>query len=170
MGLGTGQCCPRVLSNHSVCVCLCVCLCAFSLPRWMKKPRCGVPDHPHLSRRRRNKRYALTGQKWRQKHITYRCCGPLSSSLVWPPGSLCSSFPSFWGSHGSYVSGSVRVRTEARHVDIKMRGWEPVNLSSLWPPQVTPPSGFLVCLVLWDSLVVFCPVPYSFTEHGVWIV
>nr|XP_028684180.1 matrix metalloproteinase-24 isoform X3 [Macaca mulatta] len=38
---------------------------------WMKKPRCGVPDHPHLSRRRRNKRYALTGQKWRQKHITY---------------------------------------------------------------------------------------------------
>uniref|UniRef100_A0A4W2INF6 Membrane-type matrix metalloproteinase 1 n=1 Tax=Bos indicus x Bos taurus TaxID=30522 RepID=A0A4W2INF6_BOBOX len=38
---------------------------------WMKKPRCGVPDHPHLSRRRRHKRYALTGQKWRQKHITY---------------------------------------------------------------------------------------------------
>nr|XP_060140045.1 matrix metalloproteinase-24 isoform X1 [Globicephala melas] len=38
---------------------------------WMKKPRCGVPDHPHLSHRRRNKRYALTGQKWRQKHITY---------------------------------------------------------------------------------------------------
>ncbi|XP_032714699.1 matrix metalloproteinase-24 isoform X3 [Lontra canadensis] len=38
---------------------------------WMKKPRCGVPDHPHSSRRRRNKRYALTGQKWRQKHITY---------------------------------------------------------------------------------------------------
>ncbi|KAI4894410.1 hypothetical protein NFI96_002292, partial [Prochilodus magdalenae] len=27
---------------------------------WMKKPRCGVPDHPHISRRRRNKRYALT--------------------------------------------------------------------------------------------------------------
>lgn len=43
---------------------------------WMKKPRCGVPDHPHLSRRRRNKRYALTGQKWRQKHITYRCLEP----------------------------------------------------------------------------------------------
>ncbi|XP_058032493.1 matrix metalloproteinase-24 isoform X2 [Ahaetulla prasina] len=38
---------------------------------WMKKPRCGVPDHPHLSHRRRIKRYALTGQKWRQKHITY---------------------------------------------------------------------------------------------------
>ncbi|XP_030067897.1 matrix metalloproteinase-24 [Microcaecilia unicolor] len=38
---------------------------------WMKRPRCGVPDHPHLSHRRRNKRYALTGQKWRQKHITY---------------------------------------------------------------------------------------------------
>ncbi|KAL4655802.1 matrix metalloproteinase-24 [Arapaima gigas] len=38
---------------------------------WMKKPRCGVPDHPRISRRRRNKRYALTGQKWRQKHITY---------------------------------------------------------------------------------------------------
>ncbi|KAF2974226.1 hypothetical protein EK904_008617 [Melospiza melodia maxima] len=39
--------------------------------RWMKKPRCGVPDHPHLRRSRRKKRYALTGQKWRQKHITY---------------------------------------------------------------------------------------------------
>ncbi|XP_069807636.1 matrix metalloproteinase-24 isoform X4 [Dendropsophus ebraccatus] len=38
---------------------------------WMKKPRCGVPDLPHLSHKRRNKRYALTGQKWRQKHITY---------------------------------------------------------------------------------------------------
>ncbi|KAG9353413.1 hypothetical protein JZ751_018009 [Albula glossodonta] len=38
---------------------------------WMRKPRCGVPDHPRISRRRRNKRYALTGQKWRQKHITY---------------------------------------------------------------------------------------------------
>ncbi|KAM9121102.1 matrix metalloproteinase-24-like isoform 1-T1 [Pangshura tecta] len=38
---------------------------------WMKKPRCGVPDHPHISHSRRNKRYALTGQKWRQKHITY---------------------------------------------------------------------------------------------------
>nr|XP_038022210.1 matrix metalloproteinase-24-like isoform X1 [Anas platyrhynchos] len=38
---------------------------------WMKKPRCGVPDHPHLGRSRRKKRYALTGQKWRQKHITY---------------------------------------------------------------------------------------------------
>ncbi|KAK2520586.1 hypothetical protein Q9233_011222 [Columba guinea] len=39
---------------------------------WMKKPRCGVPDHPHLRHSRRKKRYALTGQKWRQKHITYR--------------------------------------------------------------------------------------------------
>ncbi|KAL6458530.1 hypothetical protein MHYP_G00337600 [Metynnis hypsauchen] len=39
---------------------------------WMKKPRCGVPDHPHISRRRRNKRYALTGQKWRDKKISYR--------------------------------------------------------------------------------------------------
>ncbi|KAI2663878.1 Matrix metalloproteinase-24 [Labeo rohita] len=38
---------------------------------WMRKPRCGVPDHPHISRRRRNKRYALTGQKWREKKITY---------------------------------------------------------------------------------------------------
>ncbi|XP_065706239.2 matrix metalloproteinase-24-like [Patagioenas fasciata] len=38
---------------------------------WMKKPRCGVPDHPHLRHSRRKKRYALTGQKWRQKHITY---------------------------------------------------------------------------------------------------
>ncbi|MED6233450.1 Matrix metalloproteinase-24, partial [Ataeniobius toweri] len=39
---------------------------------WMRRPRCGVPDHPHTSRRQRNKRYALTGQKWRDKRITYR--------------------------------------------------------------------------------------------------
>ncbi|XP_069740682.1 matrix metalloproteinase-24 isoform X2 [Narcine bancroftii] len=38
---------------------------------WMKKPRCGVPDQPRVTRRQRNKRYALTGQKWRQKYITY---------------------------------------------------------------------------------------------------
>ncbi|KAK2109883.1 Matrix metalloproteinase-24 [Saguinus oedipus] len=62
---------------------------------WMKKPRCGVPDHPHLSRRRRNKRYALTGQKWRQKHITYRCLDSLSSSLALVPRSLCFSWSEF---------------------------------------------------------------------------
>ncbi|XP_012694095.2 matrix metalloproteinase-24 [Clupea harengus] len=38
---------------------------------WMRKPRCGVPDHPSISRRRRNKRFALTGQKWRDKQISY---------------------------------------------------------------------------------------------------
>ncbi|TDH13470.1 hypothetical protein EPR50_G00033260 [Perca flavescens] len=38
---------------------------------WMRRPRCGVPDHPHTSRRQRNKRYALTGQKWRDKKISY---------------------------------------------------------------------------------------------------
>ncbi|XP_017297564.1 matrix metalloproteinase-24 [Kryptolebias marmoratus] len=38
---------------------------------WMKKPRCGVPDQPHTSRRLRNKRYTLTGQKWREKKISY---------------------------------------------------------------------------------------------------
>ncbi|XP_031694383.1 matrix metalloproteinase-16-like isoform X1 [Anarrhichthys ocellatus] len=41
--------------------------------RWMKKPRCGVPDQiggaSKFSVRKR--RYALTGQKWQHKHITY---------------------------------------------------------------------------------------------------
>ncbi|KAL4648448.1 matrix metalloproteinase-16-like isoform X2 [Arapaima gigas] len=41
---------------------------------WMRKPRCGVPDQvsgaSKLNIRRR--RYALTGQKWQHKHITYR--------------------------------------------------------------------------------------------------
>ncbi|KAI4796232.1 hypothetical protein KUCAC02_027887 [Chaenocephalus aceratus] len=37
----------------------------------MRRPRCGVPDHPHTTRRQRNKRYALTGQKWRDKKISY---------------------------------------------------------------------------------------------------
>uniref|UniRef100_A0A8C5G2C8 Peptidase metallopeptidase domain-containing protein n=1 Tax=Gouania willdenowi TaxID=441366 RepID=A0A8C5G2C8_GOUWI len=38
---------------------------------WMQRPRCGVPDHPNTSRPQRNKRYALTGQKWREKKISY---------------------------------------------------------------------------------------------------
>ncbi|XP_027752473.1 matrix metalloproteinase-16 isoform X1 [Myiozetetes cayanensis] len=40
---------------------------------WMKKPRCGVPDQTRGNSKFniRRKRYALTGQKWQHKHITY---------------------------------------------------------------------------------------------------
>ncbi|XP_059529155.1 matrix metalloproteinase-16 isoform X2 [Myotis daubentonii] len=40
---------------------------------WMKRPRCGVPDQTRGGSRFsvRRKRYALTGQKWQHKHITY---------------------------------------------------------------------------------------------------
>uniref|UniRef100_A0A673MF43 Matrix metalloproteinase-16-like n=1 Tax=Sinocyclocheilus rhinocerous TaxID=307959 RepID=A0A673MF43_9TELE len=40
---------------------------------WMKKPRCGVPDQfgGALKFSVRKRRYALTGQKWQHKHITY---------------------------------------------------------------------------------------------------
>ncbi|OCT76960.1 hypothetical protein XELAEV_18032164mg [Xenopus laevis] len=40
---------------------------------WMKKPRCGVRDQagPISRFNVRRKRYALTGQKWHHKHITY---------------------------------------------------------------------------------------------------
>lgn len=48
----------------------------------MRRPRCGVPDHPHTSRRQRNKRYALTGQKWRDKRISYRCAYLTSFSIM----------------------------------------------------------------------------------------
>ncbi|KAL1248440.1 hypothetical protein QQF64_021758, partial [Cirrhinus molitorella] len=40
---------------------------------WMKKPRCGVPDQFGSASKFsvRKRRYALTGQKWQHKHITY---------------------------------------------------------------------------------------------------
>ncbi|KAJ3611442.1 hypothetical protein NHX12_021457 [Muraenolepis orangiensis] len=40
---------------------------------WMKKPRCGVPDQlGGVSKFNvRKRRYALTGQKWQHRHITY---------------------------------------------------------------------------------------------------
>ncbi|KAG9333746.1 hypothetical protein JZ751_010297, partial [Albula glossodonta] len=40
---------------------------------WMKKPRCGVPDQQGGGSKLnvRKRRYALTGQKWQHKHITY---------------------------------------------------------------------------------------------------
>lgn len=53
--------------------------------RWMKKPRCGVPDQiggaTKFSVRKR--RYALTGQKWQHKHITYRWVAFRYSRLCW---------------------------------------------------------------------------------------
>lgn len=128
--LATLLCLPRVFSDQ------CTCVCVLSLPRWMKKPRCGVPDHPHLSRRRRNKRYALTGQKWRQKHITYRCF----DSLSLPPW--------FW-LHPHYFSW-----LEFQRVLLWMgvrSGWGP-GAESLW---LCPPCGFqgMLCLQLQVYLV-----------------
>ncbi|KAJ3595117.1 hypothetical protein NHX12_004422 [Muraenolepis orangiensis] len=38
---------------------------------WMQRPRCGVPDQMKNAWRSRQRRYALTGQKWQRTHITY---------------------------------------------------------------------------------------------------
>ncbi|KAE8609218.1 hypothetical protein XENTR_v10011746 [Xenopus tropicalis] len=40
---------------------------------WMQKPRCGVPDQfgTRVKSNMRRKRYAHTGRKWNQQHLTY---------------------------------------------------------------------------------------------------
>ncbi|XP_075869279.1 matrix metalloproteinase-24 [Nelusetta ayraudi] len=38
---------------------------------WMRRPRCGVPDRPASRWRQRRRRYALTGQRWRDKKVSY---------------------------------------------------------------------------------------------------
>lgn len=134
------------------------CVCVLSLPRWMKKPRCGVPDHPHLSRRRRSKRYALTGQKWRQKHITYRCSDALSSSLALSPTPPPPRFCRRLSLRGSCCRWWVCERGESQvcgHQDQVLRACDPSPLG-LPDDAVSPTSGWFVS----------CFDSYSFQEVG----
>lgn len=127
------------------------CVCVLSLLRWMKKPRCGVPDHPHLSRRRRSKRYALTGQKWRQKHITYRCSDALSSSLALPPRP--AQFCCRLSLRGSCCRWWVCERGESQVC--VLRACDP-SPSGLPDDAVSPTSGWFVS----------CFDSYSFQKVG----
>lgn len=42
--------------------------------RWMKRPRCGVADKigAQVKANMRRKRYALTGRRWSQAHLSFR--------------------------------------------------------------------------------------------------
>lgn len=121
-----------------------------SLPcRWMKKPRCGVPDQiggaAKFSVRKR--RYALTGQKWQHKHITYRWVvhqlntealaikKHLVRSLRSPhpthPGPTCAHMYK----HRLSTSREPRTRCKNKHVNKT----NPARASS--PGEMTDPSS-----------------------------